>query len=967
MGYNITNIPYISMSKEYFGISLCFILIMKIDPALRPFLKKSFFVDLPGYPFTKELIRDLKLLGAKHEPTFSKHVSFVVSNRTPLKANPPASWNQDFLNWYPLTPKSSTICPSPQLLSDISLDYLDSTPYVNSPATDQNSTPMSRGMTLLKKASSKNQSGKDLLEKCEKWNVKIYHVEKIRSRVLKYKNVITARYAAEFVLNKSCHSTPTDKPELIGKKAKKENSSTEKKLQAPFIKYEDDKRQYKPIYQEFTSWTNVIDNTLCSKINEIYRLFKRTGDIKYVTRPVLSEVNMNSSNQPFQNSSQSSKTKSFTKVPSSLNASNSFQASTVLYTVDKVNSLHTLKRPLQIRPKSLYCEICHKKYVNLNEHINTEKHQTFMNDPINFLPVQNVIASLPVRGDILLSKSYLDEDNAIMSFPFSFCNEIDPGLSQISHYNSLGTEVIEPCYFLEEATLVSPSCSSDSQPMPFLHDSSVDQHKQSVEQNENKNNDLIFSVAKSLGEIRNPTLLQNTCLRNTENIPLLCDSAVDKWEQIVQPCGKENNLFEVKSLEKRNNAVLEQNLCLESDKNTILCDESMNNIQNIASVSRIPTNNVSIYRSQRELFYTNVTDNTNACDMSNMMVNDLQNLPADTEKDVIRHFYTSDKIIPNIIDYNPTVETENKCIEKITDSFFKESRQLPTSSTDIIKMNDFGNDFGLAELDCFLRYQGNYFKNLENDFKFISGALIKIKDIHPTLKYTDNGTSIQNNQKINFVDKDYNSPYVNDNYAITDIISRQDNFPSENILYTKDDSFTFRKSCIIRISNGKKNLLPFTSNSTCKSNSSNGSSPLKRKAEDSSECCFEKNQMLVTNYITDKNCSSERKKQKITFCLESNKDSIECNDDKTSTDDVCTSVTSRSSDGIFTTLLKDDECIYFSDNQDSIIKDLYAVFASKIYKMSSEIVNIDNCIRKEKKSNIVSKRTDENFFVIINK
>ncbi|GFT97781.1 uncharacterized protein NPIL_214551 [Nephila pilipes] len=77
----------------------------------KPFEKKSFYLDLKGSPYEASLAKDLKKLGARHEILFSKDVSFVVSNRVPLK-----SWTSNLSQWNPLTPKS--MCPSPQLLSD---------------------------------------------------------------------------------------------------------------------------------------------------------------------------------------------------------------------------------------------------------------------------------------------------------------------------------------------------------------------------------------------------------------------------------------------------------------------------------------------------------------------------------------------------------------------------------------------------------------------------------------------------------------------------------------------------------------------------------------------------------------------------------------------------------------------------------------------------------------------------------
>ncbi|GBN57148.1 hypothetical protein AVEN_158250-1, partial [Araneus ventricosus] len=263
----VTIHPFLAYVNDTANDKLKPIPIMKIDSSLRPFEKKSFFLDLNGFPQEASLIKNLKLLGARHEPVFSRYVSFVISNKVPLKTSP-ATWNQR--PYSPLTPKSNGICPSPQLLSDCPMDYLDSSVYAVSPTTDQNpSSPkvqsrgmallkkaaaiapttdqdppspkvLSRGMALLKKATQKvkeNQRATDLLEHCKRWGIKVYHVDKILSKVKKYTNLIAAQYAKK-------------------KDQKKKNSKKDeyppdvKKLLPPFIKFEDSNRKFRPVFQE---------------------------------------------------------------------------------------------------------------------------------------------------------------------------------------------------------------------------------------------------------------------------------------------------------------------------------------------------------------------------------------------------------------------------------------------------------------------------------------------------------------------------------------------------------------------------------------------------------------------------------------------------------------------------------------------------------------------------------------------
>ncbi|GFX27506.1 DBF4-type domain-containing protein [Trichonephila clavipes] len=408
----------------------------------KPFEKKSFYLDLKGSPYEASLAKDLKMLGARHEVLFSKDVSFVISNRVPLRQLAPK-----IPQWSPLTPKS--MCPSPQLLSDNSLEYMDSSTYAVSPSTDQNFYK-SRGMALVNIAKQKKRKG--------------------QKKVQEY---------------------------LTGAR----------KLLPPFIKVEDMNRNYKPIFREFSSWTDVIDPSLSFNISQVHKQFKKTGNLIETTRPVFGEISVNVPTAT--NVMKTSRTKSFTKLTETgFLASNSTisTVSTVVHTKEKAKESNAYMFKMKTdhrRVKTSYCEICHKNYKSLDEHLKTEKHKKFMSDPINFLPVQNVLASFPKREEILFSNLCLDHGNLDMSYSIGDY----PEHSQILKYDDCIYQsqfnitddatndnlATEPYSFLDPE-VISPSCSSpDSVALPFLQDS-----VEKCEQSSQHCGDIIIELAASM-------------------------------------------------------------------------------------------------------------------------------------------------------------------------------------------------------------------------------------------------------------------------------------------------------------------------------------------------------------------------------------------------------------------------------------------------------------------------------------
>ncbi|GBM25656.1 hypothetical protein AVEN_207438-1, partial [Araneus ventricosus] len=379
----------------------------------------------------------------------------LYQNKVPLKTSSPATWNQR--PYSPLTPKNQMECVQVLNSYDWSMDYLDSSVYTVS--------HYYRSKILLTKIHSLHRFLLLLKDCCfavafpsltnfPPWQLLTWKHYKAVSSV-SFGDQLLAAQAPIIVSSLAGYPDPKDTILLT------------------------------------TVSLDVIDTSLSRNINQLNKQFKRTGDLSDVAKSIFTEINLNiDNNLPRIHSPQpnESHSKSFTKLTETLKPSNStsVQVSTVIHPIDreKENTVQRVKnKQYRKRAKTLYCEICHKNYINLDEHINTEKHKTFMSNPMNFLVVQDVVTSLPKKGDGLLSKSYMNLEINNMSFSGSFFGDarilpydntmyqpeiINAVYDPVFNINDLPTE---PYSFLDPE-IVSPSCSSpDLGPLPFLEDS----------------------------------------------------------------------------------------------------------------------------------------------------------------------------------------------------------------------------------------------------------------------------------------------------------------------------------------------------------------------------------------------------------------------------------------------------------------------------------------------------------------
>ena len=255
---------------------------------------------------------DLLHLGAKVEKFLSREVSYVVTN----KRNPYGASQT--------TP--STGVPSP-----------DSTPINRTQGAVAHSCSVSsplavsRGQALLLKSNhSKNNwassPGTDVLSHAKKWGITIVHVTEVKWRI-----------AREM---KRCG---------LVKGSLRQQPVPVKRLQEPFIKYEDDMQMYRVHYQPFIAFP---------------KLSLRGGD---------EEGYLQCGGCPFGNG-----------PPASVNR----KALEAAVTQKKNQERKTVHVPG-------YCECCKQHYQDFKEHLASDSHRAFGAKDDNYVKLDSTIAKLP--------------------------------------------------------------------------------------------------------------------------------------------------------------------------------------------------------------------------------------------------------------------------------------------------------------------------------------------------------------------------------------------------------------------------------------------------------------------------------------------------------------------------------------------------------------------------------------------
>ncbi|XP_061331960.1 protein DBF4 homolog B isoform X1 [Pezoporus flaviventris] len=296
--------------------------------APRPLRGKSFYLDLPSGRAARELAVAIRRLGGVTESFLSKEVSYVVSSNKEAKRGrartrpekPSNEASEDAKATGPVPSSSKGNHPRPhQKPSDTVL--------------------ISRGKELLQKA-MKNQdtcSGSSILASARLWGVQILHVDDMLSYTQQLLRVVSEA-------RKQCQKTEV-KCLATGLKTCKAG-----KLKPPFLKVEDQSRQFRPFHHQFKSFPDL--NFLAPKSSSPF--------------------------EPLRSLSSSCRARAVEACPIGSKGEKSPQSTPV--TAPK--------------KKRGFCECCQETFEELQKHLQSPQHKRFALDPSQYTPVDRVIAQL---------------------------------------------------------------------------------------------------------------------------------------------------------------------------------------------------------------------------------------------------------------------------------------------------------------------------------------------------------------------------------------------------------------------------------------------------------------------------------------------------------------------------------------------------------------------------------------------
>ncbi|CAM9808187.1 unnamed protein product [Bubo scandiacus] len=286
--------------------------------APRPLGGKSFYLDLPGGRSARELAETIRRLGGVTESFLSKEVSYVVSSNKEAKQGKAQTQTE---KWSSITSEDAkATSPVPSVSKGN-----HTRPHQKPPDT----ALISRGKELLQKA-MKNQdtcSGSSILANARLWGVQILHVDEMVSYAQQLLRAVSGA-------RKRCQKTEA-KCLASGSKIRKG------KLKPPFLKVEDQSRQFRPFHYQFKSFPDL--NFLAPKSSSPF--------------------------EPLKGLSNSCRASDGEKSPRS-----------TAVTVPK--------------KKRGFCECCQETFEELQKHLQSPQHKQFALDDSQYAPVDRVISQL---------------------------------------------------------------------------------------------------------------------------------------------------------------------------------------------------------------------------------------------------------------------------------------------------------------------------------------------------------------------------------------------------------------------------------------------------------------------------------------------------------------------------------------------------------------------------------------------
>uniref|UniRef100_A0A8B9Q0B3 DBF4 zinc finger B n=1 Tax=Apteryx owenii TaxID=8824 RepID=A0A8B9Q0B3_APTOW len=295
--------------------------------AARPLRGKSFYLDVPSGRSARELAEAIRHLGGVTESFLSKEVSYVVSSSKEAKRDKARTRTEKWSNVTSEGAKAKSPVPSASKGNH-------TRPHQKPPDT----ALISRGKELLQKV-MKNQdtcSGNGILASARLWGVQIVHVDEMLSYAQQLLHAISGARKRSQKTEAKCLAP--------GSKVRKG------KLKPPFLKVEDQSRQFRPFHYQFKSFPNL--NFLAPKSSSPFEPLKsllnscRARDMEGC--PMLSEGEKSPQSTPV-------------TVP---------------------------------KKKRGFCECCQETFEELQKHLQSPQHKRFALDDSQYAPVDHVISQL---------------------------------------------------------------------------------------------------------------------------------------------------------------------------------------------------------------------------------------------------------------------------------------------------------------------------------------------------------------------------------------------------------------------------------------------------------------------------------------------------------------------------------------------------------------------------------------------
>ncbi|XP_059686579.1 protein DBF4 homolog B [Gavia stellata] len=295
--------------------------------APRPLRGKSFYLDLPSGRSARELAEAIRRLGGVTESFLSKEVSYVVSSNKEAKRDKARTRTEKRSNITSDDAKATSPMPSASKGN-----------HTRPQQKPLDTALISRGKELLQKA-MKNQdtcSGSSILANARLWGVQILHVDEMLSYAQQLLRAISGT-------RKRCQKTEA-KCLASGSKIRKG------KLKPPFLKVEDQSRQFRPFHHQFKTFPNL--NFLAP--------------------------NSSSPFEPLKSLSNSCRAGGVEGCPMRSEGEKSPRSTPV--TVPK--------------KKRGFCECCQETFEELQKHLQSPQHKRFALDDLQYAPVDHVISQL---------------------------------------------------------------------------------------------------------------------------------------------------------------------------------------------------------------------------------------------------------------------------------------------------------------------------------------------------------------------------------------------------------------------------------------------------------------------------------------------------------------------------------------------------------------------------------------------